>query len=564
MNWFMYAKRLIARLLVLVVAMMVFPGTLFASAEEMTATKEFSPQTLTMANPTGGTIDKNWYSLSDDGITARVTNESFTAAKASAGGVISPAGIIGVNEGQSQTFTLLPEAGYEIDSLKIDGFEYGAEPTYTFDNIRKNHTIEAGFMPIDGIVREFNTQTIQPTSALGGQISLDWFSVSDAQGLRVQVQDPNFQASLSGGYVRSKLLPSMNWTGYDAYQIYIDTTADTQNAVSLCLGFMAKKSDGSGAWCDLYAGSEVALIPDLGEQVVCPVSNDRSITLPVGFKGYVRVPLDSLGAGFWNSNNAQNNFNDVAQWSIDYLTIAVSGTMQPVYFKRLRLVPNRTFHTITASAGANGIISPVGNTQVRHGRSKTFTIRPNEGYGLAKLLVNGVPVNKTLEYTCQNIKADTTIEAIFTPLGSEQDHKVLSPNGKLAFRLLYDGMDLFYSVTQNEKVVIDKSALGLTVDADDIGAGVAIDSVAYPTSQADTYSIPVQGNMVTDNHNSMLANLKSQDGGLDVAIEIRVWDDGFAFQYLFDNETGRAITAESTQFSLPNDARAIVQYCEPA
>ena len=45
---------------------------------------------------------------------------------------------------------------------------------------------------------------------------------------------------------------------------------------------------------------------------------------------------------------------------------------------------------ITASAGANGSISPSGTVTVGQGGSQTFTITPNAGYRRAMVLVDNV------------------------------------------------------------------------------------------------------------------------------------------------------------------------------
>ena len=47
-------------------------------------------------------------------------------------------------------------------------------------------------------------------------------------------------------------------------------------------------------------------------------------------------------------------------------------------------------YTITASAGANGTISPSGAVTVSYGASQSFTITPNSGYHVADVKVDGV------------------------------------------------------------------------------------------------------------------------------------------------------------------------------
>ena len=72
-----------------------------------------------------------------------------------------------------------------------------------------------------------------------------------------------------------------------------------------------------------------------------------------------------------------------------------------------------TYYTIKATAGTNGSISPSGWTSVRDGRDQTFTITPDKGYAVAKVLVDGKSVGAVKSYTFKNVTEDHTIEAIF-------------------------------------------------------------------------------------------------------------------------------------------------------
>lgn len=72
-----------------------------------------------------------------------------------------------------------------------------------------------------------------------------------------------------------------------------------------------------------------------------------------------------------------------------------------------------TDRTIRASAGANGTISPAGWTSVGEGGEQTFTITPDAGYAVAKVLVDGRSVGAVTSYTFRNVTQDHTIEAVF-------------------------------------------------------------------------------------------------------------------------------------------------------
>lgn len=72
-----------------------------------------------------------------------------------------------------------------------------------------------------------------------------------------------------------------------------------------------------------------------------------------------------------------------------------------------------TLYTITASAGANGSISPSGSTGVVQTGSKTFTITPASGFIVSDVLVDGASMGAVSSYTFSNVGANHTISASF-------------------------------------------------------------------------------------------------------------------------------------------------------
>lgn len=76
---------------------------------------------------------------------------------------------------------------------------------------------------------------------------------------------------------------------------------------------------------------------------------------------------------------------------------------------------NWTFaaHTITASAGHGGNISPSGGVSVTSGEDQQFTITPNSGYSVSNVLVDAVSVGAVRTYTFSAVSVDHTISAEF-------------------------------------------------------------------------------------------------------------------------------------------------------
>lgn len=73
---------------------------------------------------------------------------------------------------------------------------------------------------------------------------------------------------------------------------------------------------------------------------------------------------------------------------------------------------------IKANAGNGGIISPSGNVSVKRGDDQTFVINPVNGYRIADVIVDGKSVGAVSLYTFENVRANHTIEVVFTKLNS--------------------------------------------------------------------------------------------------------------------------------------------------
>jgi hypothetical protein len=79
-------------------------------------------------------------------VSAAFNLKTYTiTASAGRGGSISPAGSISVNSGSYRAFIFKPNTGYCISSVKIDGISISPITSYTFNNIKANHTISASF-----------------------------------------------------------------------------------------------------------------------------------------------------------------------------------------------------------------------------------------------------------------------------------------------------------------------------------------------------------------------------------------------------------------------------------
>ncbi|MBR3946641.1 MAG: leucine-rich repeat domain-containing protein [Bacteroidales bacterium] len=132
------------------------------------------------------------------------------------------------------------------------------------------------------------------------------------------------------------------------------------------------------------------------------------------------TPNDGYRFLSWNDGNEDNP-----------RTITVAGDSSFV-------ASFKAVHTITASAGAGGMISPNGEVTIDDGADQQFTISPNTQYRIVSVIVDGT-TNVTTQlvngvYTFVNVTADHTITATFEEIPyytisvSTGNHGSISPS----------------------------------------------------------------------------------------------------------------------------------------
>ena len=81
---------------------------------------------------------------------------------------------------------------------------------------------------------------------------------------------------------------------------------------------------------------------------------------------------------------------------------------------------------VTATAGDNGTVSPSGETLVKKGTSKTFTITPAAGYQVENVVVDGANMGPLTSYTFERVGKDHTISAAFKAAAAAGEETVFA------------------------------------------------------------------------------------------------------------------------------------------
>jgi len=90
-------------------------------------------------------------------------NTHWISASAGDHGDIDPVGDTEVAYGASQTFTIVPDDGYSVASVLVDGVDQGLLTSYTFESVAADHTITVNFA--------VDTYSINASAGANGSVS---------------------------------------------------------------------------------------------------------------------------------------------------------------------------------------------------------------------------------------------------------------------------------------------------------------------------------------------------------------------------------------------------------
>lgn len=215
------------------------------------------------------------------------------SATAGEHGFISPGGTVVVPRDSDQTFTIIPDTGYHVANVIVDGVAKGAVLSYTFEQVTDSHTIIADFA--------VDTYQISASAGANGSIS------------------PSGTISVDSGASKSyTITPAI---GYHVADVLVDG----------------------------------ASMGPVNTYTFDPIEADHTI---------------------------------VVNFAVDLFTL-------------------------TAAANEGGSISPSGQITVNSGASQTYTLTADTGYEIQDLVINGQSRGAHSSYTLEDISTDYTIDARF-------------------------------------------------------------------------------------------------------------------------------------------------------
>ena len=366
-----------------------------------------------------------------------ITAESLTEGK------------VDVTEGESATFTITPNSGYEIADVKVDGNSVGKKTSYTFSDVDKAHKIEATFAFANYTAENpFKfPETKGVTSTLEAEHATELINSNDSDS------DPNWPLTITseGWASNGKFLNCMAYKDYAKYTytanvpgIYKVTGTYRAGALNK-LAFSEEGSKIEAAQVDCPstkegnnltvktfelnievktagAGTLVLTAPDTNK---APQLDKLDIQL---IRTASEADLTDLKATIAEAEeilNAEDKDKYSATALVELQEMVNAGkaftentSQAEVDAKKAeikaKIADIQTQFTITATAGEGGKIAPETTTTVYKGTSKVFTITPDKGYHIESITVDGENVETiATEYAFEGIVANHTIAVTF-------------------------------------------------------------------------------------------------------------------------------------------------------
>jgi len=375
---------------------------------------------------------------------------------AGANGTINPQNPM-VPHGNNQTLTFLPQTGFKVDKVIVDGVENPSAAQagiFTFINVIKEHSISVTFTKIKYTITSTHTDggVVSPAGIVqvehGANSPIYVFAAHEGFQLQaVLVNGVNNAQALEDGLYRF-----MDVTANNSIHVVFKSNINKIIATAAQGGFISPSGivnvpNGENRIFTFAptTGYEVARVlvnginnPDAvqnGYYVFFNVTDDHTIAVQFEKRKYDITFPELVGVLFTPTNGSTTPVEHGGQFTFkidiqegytqSFLAVFVNNIMlnaslgtysinnitanQDVTISGLELNQYR----LTAKASTGGTISPAGTFMVSHGEDKTFVITPNENYVISNLIVNGLSVGALETYTFYNVKSNATIEAIF-------------------------------------------------------------------------------------------------------------------------------------------------------
>lgn len=395
-------------------------------------------------------------------------NNTVTSSIIGIGGTVEPLGPQLVRVGADQSFTILPERGYRIADVLVDGTSVGTVSSYLFTNITKPHTITAKFS--HGI----NSIT-SSVVGLGGTIT--------PTGLKLvnYGTDQNYtitpSSSSPGNYISDVVVdgasvgPINSYTFNNVTQshtISASFSSSTSNIItSSVIGIGGRISPAGARKVGLAADQSYVILPDRDYYIADVIVDGVSVgaitnysftdvlkphTILAKFSpvtNNIYSSVNGYGGQITPSGTSSIKYGSDINYTIstfssfhisDVVVDGVSvGPVSSYTFINVtqphtilaKFSASRSNNILSAVTSFGGTIDPFGTREVELGADKSYAILPDREHFIADVLVDGISANAISNYTFSQVVKPHVITAKFSNSTNTITSSVIGFGGKI-------------------------------------------------------------------------------------------------------------------------------------
>ncbi len=351
---------------------------------------------------------------------AASSNVTLTTS-ASAGGTVTPAGSTTYAAGTNVTLTFTPDMGHALTGVKVNGRSVTVtDNTYTL-TMDQSYFVAATFTEIAAtdqtqFENDFESDTFpgHGWTVQGTETNADYIWAKGVYYNWKNLGNTTNHAYIKGDWKGGKqnewlISPAVDLTGSKTRTLTFDYCYGVggirykDNTVTVEIS-----ADGGSTWTSLWDMYSTY-------HSISGYALDGSAT--------IEIPVEYASKNIQIAFHYVGNTEDAGPVAIDNVKLITTGA-------------SGAEHSITATAGQGGSITPDGTVFVKNGLDQTFTITADEGYAIADVTVDGESVGKVSTYTFKAVTEDHTIAATFyrpteefTITASASEGGVITPNG---------------------------------------------------------------------------------------------------------------------------------------
>ncbi len=530
------------------------------------------------------------------------------------GGKIIPAGIVKVGAHNSVSYEIIPDIGYKINSVFIDGESKGIINYYIFEDVVSDHTIKAIF--------ELDTFMIEPIQSEGGIISPDTISIITYEDIITYsiIPDPGYK-------INSVFIDSINVGKLNTYTFKKITSNKKISALFELDVFLLEaiyNEDGGtvtppGIQTITYKDTvSYKLIPNKGYKIKNVFINDSAVSVSDFYTFYnitenivlqVIFALDTFEIEAIKNNNGTIYPDN--KLKVTYKDTVVYKMFPNVGYKVDRiLVDNRkvstntdkytftkvlnnhtiqpvfvldTFEIFVSNNGGGIVFSSSGKNIMTYNDVVTYEIIPNLGFKIKDVLIDNVSMGAINSYTFKKVLKNYTFRVLFE-VSKFEITSLISKGGKIiptnkqkitykdsiTYTIIPDiGYSIYDVLINDESIGVVNSYTFRNVLADQtIGAVFNLDTFVittvfghggkiYPLEQYRkvTYNDVVTYNIVPDN-GYIISDVLID--GISIGSE-----DLYTFSNVTENHLLEAFFIQDTSSVIQNNKLINYFYCYP-